>query len=45
MWLNGRFSATGVAVEEVTDEEAEVRENTNLWMSESHDMLSSRVCP
>lgn len=44
MWLNGRFFVIGVVVEEVIDEEVEVRENINLWMSESYDMLSFRVC-
>lgn len=46
VWLNSRFSGCG-AVGEVIDEEAVVREeNTNVWVSDSYDMLSSGVwCP
>lgn len=43
VWLNGRFSGCG-AVAEVIDGEAPVREeNTNVWVSDSGDTLSSGV--
>lgn len=46
VWLNGRFSGWGAVGEAIDEEAAVTEENTNVWVSDSYDMLSSGVwCP